>query len=83
MLYQSAKFVKKYICNFWADWRRLPSELKVKKRKVRHVKSAVKPNIPPRKKASTTSDVEASEEIAKTLEVRYAVFAFLRLFTTS
>ncbi|XP_045216152.2 DNA-directed RNA polymerase III subunit RPC7-like [Mercenaria mercenaria] len=49
------------------DWRRLPAELKVKERKVRKVKSSVKPNFPPRKKSATGVGTDANE-IVKTLE---------------
>ena len=49
-----------------SDWRRLPAELKVKERKVKRLKSSLKPKIPQRKK----TDADASE-IAKTLEVMF------------
>ncbi|KAL4228222.1 DNA-directed RNA polymerase III subunit RPC7-like [Mactra antiquata] len=53
---------------FEPDWRRLPSELKIKKRKNRKV-SAIKPNLVARKKNAVKTEPDIDEkEIAKTLE---------------
>lgn len=55
------------------DWRRLPEELKPKEKKVRKIKSALKPNIPPRKKARTDVDVKEIEKTLETLEKKEEV----------